>query len=249
MFRVVYTLSSFAPDTFCICSLFLFETVTDEEFRTFFETFGTVLDSVVMFDRGTHRSRGFGFVTFKDAAVSANILSRNDKKDDNTKSGGADGLRIGRLEMRDKLIEVKAAQPKDSTHPNRRVHVGHRGRNHDHHAMPPVYSPYGPPHPNMMYYYGGGPPMPGQQQHYYPNHHASITMISSVGGLVYYPSYMDDMPYPCMPVAAAAVVEPAVAPPMSDAMPWAPNPASVMQFVAPGVPVKDGDEESATTTS
>lgn len=40
--------------------------VTDHEFRTFFEHFGGVLDSVVMFDRETHRSRGFGFVTFVD---------------------------------------------------------------------------------------------------------------------------------------------------------------------------------------
>ena len=32
----------------------------------FFEQFGAVLDSVVMFDRETQRSRGFGFITFVD---------------------------------------------------------------------------------------------------------------------------------------------------------------------------------------
>ena len=40
--------------------------VTSEEFETFFSQFGTLLDSVVMFDRETRRSRGFGFVTYSD---------------------------------------------------------------------------------------------------------------------------------------------------------------------------------------
>lgn len=39
--------------------------VTDKEFREFFSQYGAVLDSVVMYDRETHRSRGFGFVTFE----------------------------------------------------------------------------------------------------------------------------------------------------------------------------------------
>ena len=41
-------------------------TVTSEEFRDFFGKFGLLVDSVVMFDRETQRSRGFGFVTFED---------------------------------------------------------------------------------------------------------------------------------------------------------------------------------------
>lgn len=40
--------------------------VTEDEFREFFEGFGKLVDSVVMFDRETGRSRGFGFVTFED---------------------------------------------------------------------------------------------------------------------------------------------------------------------------------------
>lgn len=47
----------------CFVSLFV---VTEMEFREFFEQFGVVVDSVVMFDRETQRSRGFGFVTFHD---------------------------------------------------------------------------------------------------------------------------------------------------------------------------------------
>lgn len=38
--------------------------MTEAEFLQFFEQFGEVIDSVVMIDRVTKRSRGFGFVTF-----------------------------------------------------------------------------------------------------------------------------------------------------------------------------------------
>ena len=41
--------------------------VTDAEFLDFFEQYGSVIDSVVMIDRNTKRSRGFGFVTFAKA--------------------------------------------------------------------------------------------------------------------------------------------------------------------------------------
>lgn len=50
-------------------SLFFWK-VTSEEFRLFFEQFGETLDSVVMFDRETKNSRGFGFVTFVDPVSS-----------------------------------------------------------------------------------------------------------------------------------------------------------------------------------
>jgi RNA recognition motif-containing protein len=43
-----------------------FHTVEEREFLDFFQRFGEVIDSVVMVDRLTKRSRGFGFVTFAD---------------------------------------------------------------------------------------------------------------------------------------------------------------------------------------
>lgn len=41
--------------------------VTDDVFFQYFEKFGKTVDSVVMYDKLTKRSRGFGFVTFEDS--------------------------------------------------------------------------------------------------------------------------------------------------------------------------------------
>ena len=38
--------------------------VTEEEFKSHFQAYGEVSDAVVMVDRESQRSRGFGFVTF-----------------------------------------------------------------------------------------------------------------------------------------------------------------------------------------
>ena len=35
------------------------------EFRTYFERYGKVVQSEVMFNRETHKSRGFGFIVFE----------------------------------------------------------------------------------------------------------------------------------------------------------------------------------------
>ncbi|ETW84756.1 hypothetical protein HETIRDRAFT_312889, partial [Heterobasidion irregulare TC 32-1] len=43
--------------------------VTSESMREFFSQFGKVVDSTVMLDRETGRSKGFGFVSFEDTDV------------------------------------------------------------------------------------------------------------------------------------------------------------------------------------
>jgi len=68
--------------------------VTDTVFSEYFCQFGAVKDAVVMLDRTTDRSRGFGFVTFENDADVEKVLST-----ENTIMG--------------KWVEVKRAEPRD----------------------------------------------------------------------------------------------------------------------------------------
>eukprot|EP00276_Gloeochaete_wittrockiana_P005058 CAMPEP_0184654176 /NCGR_PEP_ID=MMETSP0308-20130426/11896_1 /TAXON_ID=38269 /ORGANISM="Gloeochaete witrockiana, Strain SAG 46.84" /LENGTH=262 /DNA_ID=CAMNT_0027090063 /DNA_START=80 /DNA_END=864 /DNA_ORIENTATION=- len=69
-------------------------TVTNDEFRVFFEKFGHVKDAVVMFDSQTQRPRGFGFVEFDDETAVERCM------------GGQP------YEMKGKPVEIKRAVPK-----------------------------------------------------------------------------------------------------------------------------------------
>ena len=66
--------------------------------RAFFEEFGSVKDAVIMEDRTTNRSRGFGFVVFDDSASTAAVLSQQAK---------------GGIHIDGKKVEVKPALPKE----------------------------------------------------------------------------------------------------------------------------------------
>ncbi|KAK3211019.1 hypothetical protein Dsin_015725 [Dipteronia sinensis] len=68
--------------------------LTNEEFRSYFEEFGTVTDAVVIFDRYTCRPRGFGFITFDSQDVAQKVLEQSS------------------YELKNKKVEVKRAQPK-----------------------------------------------------------------------------------------------------------------------------------------
>ncbi|KAH8921798.1 hypothetical protein BT69DRAFT_1188208, partial [Atractiella rhizophila] len=41
--------------------------VTTQQFKSYWHSFGTVLDSTLMIDKDTRQHRGFGFVNFEDA--------------------------------------------------------------------------------------------------------------------------------------------------------------------------------------
>ena len=49
--------------------------VIEEEFKEYFEQFGTVLDATLMMDKETGRPRGFGFVTFDDDSAVETCMS------------------------------------------------------------------------------------------------------------------------------------------------------------------------------
>ncbi|XP_052196144.1 heterogeneous nuclear ribonucleoprotein 1-like [Diospyros lotus] len=70
--------------------------LTDEEFKNYFERFGVVTDGVVMRDKLTSKSRGFGFITFDSEEVANNVLK--DKFH----------------ELNQKHVEVKRAEPKEA---------------------------------------------------------------------------------------------------------------------------------------
>ncbi|XP_009790873.1 heterogeneous nuclear ribonucleoprotein 1 [Nicotiana tabacum] len=80
----------------------LASTVTESDFKQYFDQFGTITDVVVMYDHNTQRPRGFGFITYdsEDAVDRALYKTFHD--------------------LNGKMIEVKRAVPKEmSPGPNR----------------------------------------------------------------------------------------------------------------------------------
>ena len=53
----------------------------DQGLRESFESFGEITDAKVITDRETGRSRGFGFVTFTDAAAAQSAMQQMDGTD------------------------------------------------------------------------------------------------------------------------------------------------------------------------
>jgi len=75
----------------------LTQTTSEEEFRKYFEQFGTIEDSVIMVDKDTGKSRGFGFITFASEDSVDRVIERyNENKIDG------------------KWVECKRAQAKDT---------------------------------------------------------------------------------------------------------------------------------------
>jgi len=55
----------------------LSQETTQDEFDDYFKAYGEVTDSVIMIDKHTGRSRGFGFVSYKDSASVEAVLEQN----------------------------------------------------------------------------------------------------------------------------------------------------------------------------
>ncbi|KAL8490200.1 hypothetical protein ACS0TY_025443 [Phlomoides rotata] len=81
--------------------------LTEEEFRSYFEKFGSITDVVVMHDNLTQRPRGFGFITFDSEDSVEEVMQKNFH------------------ELTGKLVEVKRAVPKDGISGS---NVGYNGR-------------------------------------------------------------------------------------------------------------------------
>ena len=165
-------------------------TVTEEEFEVFWRQFGEIADSVVMIDKESGRSRGFGFVTFKEEASARAILQNYP---DPNKYGSACVL------MRDKPCEVKPAVPKDGNNfygQNRRV----------------VSSPQIAPHSPVAQVAapGGGliPSYPAQAATTYPAQGYALYPPPQAQGYNYAPGYGAQPAYG-IPMAEPITVSPA----------------------------------------
>ncbi|CAL0316734.1 unnamed protein product [Lupinus luteus] len=71
-------------------------TLSEEQFRQYFETYGNVTDVVVMYDQSTGRPRGFGFISFDTEDAVDRVLHKTFH------------------DLNGKQVEVKRALPKDA---------------------------------------------------------------------------------------------------------------------------------------
>ncbi|XP_023879449.1 heterogeneous nuclear ribonucleoprotein 1 [Quercus suber] len=73
----------------------LASTVTESDFKKYFDQFGTITDVVVMYDHNTQRPRGFGFITYDSEDAVDRVLLKQFH------------------ELNGKMVEVKRAVPKE----------------------------------------------------------------------------------------------------------------------------------------
>ena len=73
----------------------LASTVTESDFKNYFDQFGTITDVVVMYDHNTQRPRGFGFITYDSEEAVEKVLHKTFH------------------ELNGKMVEVKRAVPKE----------------------------------------------------------------------------------------------------------------------------------------
>ncbi|KAL2473095.1 RNA-binding (RRM/RBD/RNP motif) family protein [Forsythia ovata] len=86
----------------------LASTVTENDFKSYFDQFGTITDVVVMYDHNTQRPRGFGFITYDSEDAVDRVLHKTFH------------------ELNGKMVEVKRAIPKElSPGPSRSPLVGY----------------------------------------------------------------------------------------------------------------------------
>lgn len=48
---------------------------TEDRLREYFQSFGDVVEAVIMKDRATGRARGFGFIVFADPTVAERVVA------------------------------------------------------------------------------------------------------------------------------------------------------------------------------
>ncbi|KAJ3672994.1 hypothetical protein LUZ60_006368 [Juncus effusus] len=115
--------------------------ITEPDFKLYFEQFGPISDVVVMYDHTTQRPRGFGFITFDNDESVDRALAKNTFH-----------------ELNGKMVEVKRAVPKElSPGPARSpTPAGGVGRVSMNSSLLNFYGGYGGGSPGPVGRYGGG---------------------------------------------------------------------------------------------
>ncbi|KAJ4822590.1 hypothetical protein Tsubulata_018852 [Turnera subulata] len=84
----------------------LASTVTESDFKKYFDQFGAITDVVVMYDHNTQRPRGFGFITYDSEEAVDKVLHKTFH------------------ELNGKMVEVKRAVPKELSPGPTRTQLG-----------------------------------------------------------------------------------------------------------------------------
>jgi len=84
--------------------------ITQQIFRDYWSKYGILEDCVVMMDPETNKTRGFGFVVFKDSTIAKKIL---DNPDD--------------FSMQGRKLDIKPAIPRSKGHTSNTSHGSHSG--------------------------------------------------------------------------------------------------------------------------
>jgi len=137
--------------------------LSNTEFRKYFEEFGKVLETQVMTDRESGRSRGFGFVTYEEEKIAEKVL-----KTVHTIHG--------------KPVEVKRAEPKKVEQPQP-VHIMHVNPV----TAGAVYVPHAFPYPGGAMYHGH------QAVYTAPMAYDPAYFVPTQGGLVYLPQHYEPL--------------------------------------------------------
>lgn len=155
---------------------------TEDDFTTYFEQFGRVVDATLMMDKDTGRPRGFGFVTFDSEAAVERVLEHQP------------------LEIMGKAIEVKKAQPRgkmgEEEHDQRGGRKGKFGRDGNFDNQQSQSQPM--QNPNMTTQNGMTPQMMAQywqkmQQWFAMMQQMQTAQMGGMGGMQMNPAMMTQM--------------------------------------------------------
>jgi len=218
-----------------------------------------------MWDRETGRSRGFGFVTYDDPKVASQLLSMG--QEEGADPSSVQEPQVGRLVMRGKTCEVKAAEPKEGSRNNRRGPGRRQQKNAGlsfQHLTPDPVSAAGHYGPAYMAAPATGPTYPMYAPCYYPAYQHGVyggaaSYVASPTPMYSYPPVSPTMPAQVpmsFPIDSPPMYGVPYAPPMDETMyPAHPLPGvgcgiegpvppdtPAMLNVAPGFPVREESE-------